>query len=82
MRLREPRAFFIQRGGFWLSQPGIAAPVTVVSLPMVIGVWKTKNVRVGIYTHILLNTIGKILALMTVLHPAELQVPANHGTRT
>ncbi len=39
----------------------------VVSLPMVLGVWKTKNVRVGIYTHILLNTIGGMFALIQVL---------------
>jgi uncharacterized protein len=53
---------------FW--QPYNLPTLFVVSLPMVIGVWKTKNVRVGIYTHILLNTIGGVLALITVLHPA------------
>jgi hypothetical protein len=53
---------------FW--QPYNLPTLFVVSLPMVIGVWKTKNVRVGVYTHILLNTIGGVLALITVLHPA------------
>lgn len=50
---------------FW--QPYNLPTLFVVSLPMVLGVWKTKNVRVGIYTHILLNTIGAILALIQVL---------------
>jgi len=53
---------------FW--QPYNLPTLFAVSLPMVIAVWKTKNVRVGIYTHILLNTIGGVLALMTVLHRA------------
>jgi hypothetical protein len=53
---------------FW--QPYNLPTIFFVSLPMVFGVWITKDLRVGIYTHILLNTIGGILALIEVLHPA------------
>jgi membrane protease YdiL (CAAX protease family) len=53
---------------FW--QPYNLPSLFFVSLPIVFGVWKTKNVRVGIYTHILLNTIGGTLALIAVLHHA------------
>lgn len=51
---------------FW--QPYNLPTLFIVSLPMVLGVWKTKNVRVSIYTHILLNTIGGIFALIQVVH--------------
>jgi membrane protease YdiL (CAAX protease family) len=51
---------------FW--QPYNLPTLFFVSLPIVYGVWKTKNVRVGIYTHILLNTIGGISSLLAVLH--------------
>jgi membrane protease YdiL (CAAX protease family) len=50
---------------FW--QPYNLPTLFFVSLPIVFGVWITKNLRVGIYTHVLLNTIGGILALMVVL---------------
>ena len=53
---------------FW--QPYNLPTIFFVSLPMVLGVWLTKNVRVGIYTHILLNTIGGVLAMIAVLHGA------------
>jgi uncharacterized protein len=51
---------------FW--QPYNLPTLFFVSLPIVYGVWKTKNVRVGIYTHILLNTVGGISSLLAVLH--------------
>jgi membrane protease YdiL (CAAX protease family) len=50
---------------FW--QPYNLPTIFFVSLPMVLAVWKTKNVRVGIYTHILLNTVGCITTLVEVL---------------
>jgi len=53
---------------FW--QPYTLPTIFFVSLPMVFAVWKTKNVRVGIYTHILLNVLGGISTLITVLHPS------------
>jgi len=53
---------------FW--QPYNLPTLFFVSLPIVYGVWKTKNVRVGIYTHILLNTVGGISSLLAVLHRA------------
>jgi hypothetical protein len=53
---------------FW--QPYNLPTIFIVSLPIAVGVWKTQNLRVGIYTHILLNTIGAVLALTAVLHPA------------
>jgi uncharacterized protein len=53
---------------FW--QPYNLPTLSFVSLPMVLGVWFTKNVRVGIYTHILLNTVGGLLAMIEVLHGA------------
>ena len=51
---------------FW--QPYNLPTIFSVSLPMVFAVWKTKNVRVGIYTHILLNVVGGITTLIAVLH--------------
>lgn len=53
---------------FW--QPYNLPTIFFVSLPMVLGVWLTKDVRVGIYTHVLLNTIGGGLAMIEVLHGA------------
>ena len=51
---------------FW--QPYNLPTIFFVSLPMVLGVWVTKDLRVGIYTHVLLNTVGGILAMISVLH--------------
>lgn len=53
---------------FW--QPYNLPTLFFVSLPIVFGVWKTKNVQVGIYTHILLNTVGGVFTLIAVLHHA------------
>jgi len=53
---------------FW--QPYNLPTIFFVSLPMVLGVWVTKDLRVGVYTHILLNTVGGILAMISVLHGA------------
>jgi membrane protease YdiL (CAAX protease family) len=53
---------------FW--QPYNLPTLFLVSLPMVIAVWKTKNVRVAIYTHILLNTFGAVSALIAIIHRA------------
>ncbi len=50
---------------FW--QPFNLPTLFFVSLPIVFGVWKTKSVRVGIYTHVLLNAMGGILSLVAVL---------------
>lgn len=51
---------------FW--QPYNLPTLLFVSFPIVFGVWKTKNLRVGIYTHMLLNTVGGISTLSAVLH--------------
>jgi membrane protease YdiL (CAAX protease family) len=53
---------------FW--QPYNWPTIFFISLPIVIGVWRTKNLPVGIYTHILLNLVGGISTLIAVLHPA------------
>jgi len=50
---------------FW--QPYNLPTIFFVSLPMVLGVWLAKDLRVGVYTHILLNTVGGILAMISVL---------------
>jgi hypothetical protein len=51
---------------FW--QPYNFPAIFFISLPFVLGVWKARNLRLGIYTHVLLNTLGGILALPAVLH--------------
>jgi uncharacterized protein len=45
---------------FW--QPGIYLTLILSLLPMTYAVWKTKDIRVGIYTHMALNIIGAILS--------------------
>jgi membrane protease YdiL (CAAX protease family) len=45
---------------FW--QPYIWLTLIVSLLPMTYLVWKTKDLRVGIYTHCLLNIIGALLS--------------------
>jgi uncharacterized protein len=45
---------------FW--QPEIYVTLMLSLLPMTYAVWKTNDIRVGIYTHSLLNIIGAILS--------------------
>jgi membrane protease YdiL (CAAX protease family) len=45
---------------FW--QPEIYVTLMLSLLPMTYAVWKTKDIRVGIYTHSLLNIIGALLS--------------------
>jgi hypothetical protein len=45
---------------FW--QPEIYITLMLSLLPMSYAVWKTNDIRVGIYTHSLLNIIGAILS--------------------
>lgn len=45
---------------FW--QPGIYLTLILSLMPMTYAVWKTKDIRVGIYTHMALNLIGAILS--------------------
>ena len=45
---------------FW--QPYIWATLIISLLPMTWAVWKTKDLRVGIYTHCILNVIGALLS--------------------
>jgi membrane protease YdiL (CAAX protease family) len=51
---------------FW--QPYNLPTLFFVCLPFVFAVWITKDVRLGIYTHVLLNTIGGIAMLVAVIH--------------
>lgn len=50
---------------FW--QPYNLPTLLFVSLPIVLAVWMTKDVRLGIYTHVLLNMIGGLSMLVAVL---------------
>jgi hypothetical protein len=52
---------------YHLWQPYNLPTLFFVVLPMVFGTWKTRNLCVGIYTHVLFNTIGGTLALLMVL---------------
>jgi uncharacterized protein len=45
---------------FW--QPYIWSTLIISLLPMTWAVWKTKDLRVGIYTHCILNVIGALLS--------------------
>ena len=50
---------------FW--QPYIYLTLILSLLPMAYFVWKTKDIRVGIYTHCLLNVIGALLSFGLLL---------------
>jgi membrane protease YdiL (CAAX protease family) len=45
---------------FW--QPYIYLTLIISLLPMIWLVWKTKDIRIGVYTHCLLNLIGALLS--------------------
>jgi hypothetical protein len=53
---------------YHLWQPYNLPMLFAVALPMVFGTWRTRNLSLGIYTHVLFNTIGGTMALLTVLH--------------
>jgi membrane protease YdiL (CAAX protease family) len=50
---------------FW--QPYNLPSIFFLSLPMVIGAWKTRDVRVSVVVHMVLNLTGAIVAMHTVL---------------
>jgi uncharacterized protein len=50
---------------FW--QPYIWLTLVISLLPMTFLVWKTKDLRLGIYTHCLLNLIGALLSFALIL---------------
>jgi membrane protease YdiL (CAAX protease family) len=47
---------------FW--QPYLYPTLFLALLPMVYLIWRRQNVRIGIYTHCLLNLIGALLAFL------------------
>ena len=52
---------------FW--QPYNLPTIFFLCLPMIMAVWKTRDVRVSLLVHILLNLLGAITAMITVLRP-------------
>jgi hypothetical protein len=52
---------------YHLWQPYSLPATFVVSLPMVLGVWKSRNLSVGIYAHVMFNTVGGAMAMAAVL---------------
>ena len=50
---------------FW--QPHVYLTLLIALLPLSWAVWKTKDLRVGVYTHCLLNIIGALLSFGLIL---------------
>ena len=68
--LRAPRlnAALFSVYHFW--QPFNLPTLFLLSLPLSLAVWKTKNVRVSLFTHLILNLLGSTATLATLLaHP-------------